>query len=63
MDKQVTTEIRELTSEELDSVTGGFPGYVISFGIVDMFINVADGSTTGGVWVCGNSGCAQPFGQ
>ncbi len=57
MDAQVTTEIRELTLDELNSISGGFPGYMISFGIANIFINVADGSTTGGVWICDAGGC------
>ena len=65
MDALATAEIRELTlDDELNSIAGGSPTYFLSFGIANMYINVASEGTTGGVWVCDAGGCyAGPFGR
>jgi hypothetical protein len=57
MEDQMSDDIRELSSLEVDSVSGG--EYRLDFGIVVidfMFPSIETGPMSG-AWICGNNGC------
>ena len=58
-----TNDIRELTTSELETVSGGM--FSLDFGIVEIYLHLYDGRTgpMTGATICGSNGCvSQMFG-